>query len=111
MLPRRVGQLGELPSLPSLYAQLTRALEDPECSLDRVAAIVERDVAMCAKVLQLVNSAFFGLSRRVTSVRQAVGFLGTNMLRSLLFSAEVFKTFSSEGMDEDLLDEIERHAL
>ncbi|HEX5229023.1 MAG TPA: response regulator, partial [Bryobacteraceae bacterium] len=51
-----IAALGELPPLPSTYAALVDALNDPQASLDRVGVIIEHDVAVAAKVLQLVNS-------------------------------------------------------
>jgi HD-like signal output (HDOD) protein len=85
-----VGRMDKLPPAPRLYTALTRALEDPGTSLSEIARIVEQDVAMAAKCLQLVNSAFFGPSRRVTSIQHATSYLGINMLRSLVLSSEVF---------------------
>ena len=60
-----------------------------------VAAVIEEDVAMCAKVLQLVNSAFFGLGNTVSSVQQAVSLLGVNVLRALVMSVELFEESTS----------------
>jgi putative nucleotidyltransferase with HDIG domain len=91
-----IGQMGELPSQPGVYLALAQALADPAISLSDVAQLVEQDMAMSAKCLQLVNSAFFGLGRRVTSVQQAVSYLGTNMIRTLVFTAEIFRAFHAD---------------
>jgi HD-like signal output (HDOD) protein/CheY-like chemotaxis protein len=79
-----IGGLAGLPSLLESCSALNRALEDENVALDDVARIVEHDVGMSAKVLQLVNSAFFGLSRRVASVDEAVRKLGLSAIRSLV---------------------------
>lgn len=106
------GYLGELPSSPRLYTALTQALASPDTSVAMIADIVEQDVAMSAKCLQLVNSAFFGLARRVTNIRQAVMYLGTNMLRTLVFSVEVFRSFDPSGrLGRRTLAGLESHAL
>ena len=65
MLTSLVGALRELPSLPHIYDELRLALQRPNTTIEEVAQIVEQDVAIRAKVLQLVNSAFFGLAREV----------------------------------------------
>jgi len=65
-------------------------------SLLQVSRLVEQDPAMVAKVLHLVNSSFFGLSRRLTSIREAVSYLGLSLLRNLIFSVAVFRAFESE---------------
>jgi len=93
MLASFVGSMQDLPSLPKTYADLRRALADSETSVDDVVKIVERDVAISAKILQLVNSAFFGITRDVTQIKTAVSYLGLNILQNLVLSAEVFRAF------------------
>lgn len=85
-----VAGIGKLPSLPAVYAQLQRKLRDPECSLADVAAIIEQDLAMSAKVLQLVNSAFFGLYKQIDSTTRAVNLLGLDTVKALVLSVGVF---------------------
>lgn len=93
MLAGLVGSLQELPSLPKAYAALRSALSDPDCSIDKLVKIVEQDVAITAKVLQLVNSAFFGVTREISDIRTAVSYLGMTILQNLVLSVEVFRTF------------------
>jgi putative nucleotidyltransferase with HDIG domain len=88
-----VGSMQELPSLPRTYSELRTALSDPQTSLDRVVHIVEKDVAISAKVLQLVNSAFFGVNHEVSDIKAAVGYLGMNILQNLVLSVEAFRMF------------------
>ena len=105
-----VGQMGELPSSPRLYAALTRALKDPEVPLAQVAKVVEQDVAMSVKCLQLVNSAFFGLPRRLTSIGEAVNYLGVATLRTLVLSAEIFRAFETRDVEGFSIAALEAHA-
>ena len=93
-----VCQLGKLPSLPRLYQAITEEMNREDVSLKRVAGIIARDVAMTAKVLQLVNSAFFGLGRRVASIEQAVSYLGIDVIRSLVVSQAAFASFESSDL-------------
>src|ERR1019366_1346638 len=60
---------------------------------DKVADIIEQDVGMAAKVLQLVNSAFFGLAQRVTTLQAAVGYLGMETIKNLALASEAFRVF------------------
>jgi HD-like signal output (HDOD) protein/CheY-like chemotaxis protein len=94
-LKRLVAQLPSLPVLPDLYMELTQELETEEPSLERIGQIIARDVAMTAKLLQLVNSAFFGLKRQLTSPKEAAFFLGTETLRSLVLSLQVFSAYQA----------------
>jgi len=110
-LAATAGALGELPSAPRVYTALTQALADPDSSLEDIARIVERDVAISAKVLQLVNSAFFGLTRNITSLSHAVSYLGVSILQSLVISAEAFRIFNpSEPIEGFSIDEFQSHA-
>jgi HD-like signal output (HDOD) protein len=90
---RIVGAVGELPSLPHTCRQLMLALQDPDAAPDEIGRIIERDIGITAKVLQLVNSALFGRSREVHTVRLAVNQLGVDTLRQLVMSVELFRTF------------------
>jgi HD-like signal output (HDOD) protein len=93
LLRRAVGDMQELPALPRTYTVLTKALSDPDVSLHQIAEIVERDVAVSAKVLQLVNSPLFGCSRHVATIHTAVSYLGVNVLKDLVLSVESFRLF------------------
>jgi putative nucleotidyltransferase with HDIG domain len=84
-----------LPSAPRVYCEMTTLLANPEASMQQVADVVERDVAMAARVLQLANSAFFGLSRQVTRIGEAVTYLGLNVLKAVVLSSEALEAFRS----------------
>ena len=98
-LKRLVTRLGKLPSLPAVYAELQRKIVDPNCAIGDVAAIIEKDIGMSAKVLQLVNSAFFGLYKSIDSPLRAVNLLGLDTIKTLVLGVRVFeepKTSSSD---------------
>ncbi len=88
-----IGGLGGLPTSPNLWSRLQQALADPDGTVDDVALIVAGDAGMSAKVLQLVNSAFMGLPRAVSSIREAIVYIGMETVRMLVVSVEVFRAF------------------
>ena len=88
-----VSGTGALPSLPHIYSQIMALMQKPDCSVGEVAAAVEQDVAMSAKVLQLVNSASVGLHNRISSPAQAVSLLGLGTLRAMLLLVHIFDNF------------------
>ena len=111
MLTSLVGALRDLPSLPRVFFELKSALAQPDVSIDRISQIVEQDVALSAKLLQLVNSAFFGLARDVTNIRTAVSCLGITVLHDLVLTLEVFRSFTgNEFVRVEYLEEFHRHA-
>jgi HD-like signal output (HDOD) protein len=93
LLASMVGSVKDLPVLPRTYLALREALADPNVSLKNIVRIIEGDVGISAKILQLVNSAFFGLPREISTLQTAVGFLGTQIVQNLVLSAEVFHVF------------------
>jgi HD-like signal output (HDOD) protein/CheY-like chemotaxis protein len=100
-----------LPSAPGLYLKLVDALADPETSMADVAALVEADIALCAKVLQLVNSAFFGVGRQISSAKEAVTYLGMAPLRALALSAGAFQAFApARPIDGFSIEALELHS-
>jgi putative nucleotidyltransferase with HDIG domain len=100
-----------LPSRPGVYMELNQVLSSPDWEPHQVSAVLERDVAMSAKVLQLANSALFGLTSTVTSVRDAVMYLGVDTIRSLALTAEAFGKVAPRGDAEFSLDDFQAHAM
>lgn len=96
-LRNAISRMASLPSLPSLYKELVNELRSEEPSIQRIGEIVSKDVAMSAKVLQLVNSAFFGLSQPMSDSSKAVMHLGTDTIRNLALSTEVFARMEGTG--------------
>lgn len=91
-----VGRIGKLPTLPKTYQDLCKALCSTRVSIGDITSIVEKDIAVCAKVLQLANSAFFSLPRRITDISQAINNIGITTLKSLALSVGTFDAFKKE---------------
>lgn len=104
-----VGRLGHLPSAPRTYSRLQQLVQSNDVSVRKVAEVVYEDPAVCAKVLQVVNSAFFRLARRITNIEQAIAYLGVNAIRTLVMCSEVFSlwrpTPSLPGFEPEALQE------
>jgi HD-like signal output (HDOD) protein len=95
-----VSSIDKLPSLPAVFAKLQQKLKDPECSLADIAEIIEQDLAMSTKVLQLVNSSFFGFFKNIDSPARAVNLLGLDTVKALVLGVGIFselKAVSSKG--------------
>jgi HD-like signal output (HDOD) protein len=89
-LRKHIGSVEQLPSVPAVYQELMSAMNHPDISAPKIARIVEKDAAMAAKTLQVVNSACFGLKRTITSLDQAVTHLGMDLIKDLSLSVHVF---------------------
>ncbi|OGC90824.1 MAG: hypothetical protein A2W25_12890 [candidate division Zixibacteria bacterium RBG_16_53_22] len=107
-----VSHIHSLPTPPSVFHQINEVINNPDTSAYDVANIMSEDPALTAKVLRLTNSAFYGVSRTVTNVKQAVLILGLEVVKSLVISASVFEMFSRrENPDAGYLDYFWRHSL
>jgi len=93
-LRKIVTGIATLPSLPSLYAELLEEVNNTEGSIERISHIISQDMALCVKMLQLVNSAFFGLSRQLSSTQDAVNHLGFDTVKTLALAVKVFESFN-----------------
>ena len=111
-LRQAVSRLPRLPSIPEAYAKLIELIRDDDCRLADVGELLEQDLAMTAKTLQLVNSANFGLANSVASPKQAVGILGLSVIQSLVLSTAIFDTYSGAKLPNGFSQRAESdHAL
>jgi HD-like signal output (HDOD) protein len=101
-----VSQLEALPSQKKHYHTVVEELKKESPVLEVIADAIAADLSMSAKVLQLVNSSFFGPKRAVYSVVDAVGILGVDLLRKLIADAPIFKC-----TEEDIVSGIDLVAL
>jgi putative nucleotidyltransferase with HDIG domain len=105
-----VGRVRKLPSLPRIYVALQSIVRDEHVTLSDVAALVAADSALAARVLQIANSAFFRLPRKLSNIEQAVSYLGFQAIRNLAMSVEIFSQWprgSCAGLD---LNRLQQHA-
>lgn len=101
-LRKSIGSLSRLPSLPSLYLRITEEAAAPNGSVESVGEIVGQDLAITAKVLQLVNSAYFGLRAEVTSPVQATKILGLDAIRAIVITVELFASLEEDVAVHDV---------
>ena len=82
-------QVYNIPQVPEVVRDLIIQLNDPNFDMDEIATNVTKDQAISMKVLRLVNSAHFGLSRKVSSIEDAVVLLGMKQLKTLIIASGV----------------------
>jgi putative nucleotidyltransferase with HDIG domain len=108
---RVLGEMDRFPSVTSLYEDLVGKLQRPDIAIEEVSALMSRDMGMTAKILQLVNGGFFGVSRRVSNPAGAVSSLGLDTIRELVFTAGVFSPFESKRLGESSVELFWQHSL
>jgi len=83
----------ELPTMPEVLLKLNEVMADPDTSSDDVAKVVSKDPAVATNILRIVNSAYYGLQVRVSSVSLAISVMGFNMTKKVALKAAVFSVF------------------
>jgi putative nucleotidyltransferase with HDIG domain len=104
-----VGEVGMLPSAPTAFQEILVCLQNPAASLTDAAQIIGRDVAMTANIMKLVNSAFFGSRRPITTIDRAVAYLGMDTLGALVLGHGVFQSGVATGIDGFSLEQLWQH--
>jgi len=96
-LEKLLKQPNALPSAPKVVRQLIESFEQEDVDIVRVANLIESDPVLTAKLLKTANSAFFGLSRNVTTARDAINVMGLIKVRALAIAAALGDGFHSLG--------------
>jgi HD-like signal output (HDOD) protein len=105
-----IGGMEAIPRPPVTVQALEKVLADPDAGVIAVAAVVNRDAALTARLLRVVNSSFFGVGRQVTRVDAAVNFLGVSLVRAIALADGATRSFkvSPDALD---LDDWNMHAV
>jgi HD-like signal output (HDOD) protein/CheY-like chemotaxis protein len=111
VLKSMIAKITKLPTIPALYEKLVAELNSPNVSMDRISKIVASDIGMTTRLLQLVNSAFFGLPHRVSDPAHAVRLLGIDLIKCLVLSAGIFTNDSFPELAGFSMDSLVNHSL
>lgn len=104
------SQVKSLPSLPSVYSDLIKELQSENSSLRSIGELIAQDIGMSTKVLQLVNSAYFGLPRHVSNTVDAVILLGIETVMALVLTSHIFSQFDQNRITDFSVEKLMRHS-
>lgn len=106
-----INNTTSLPALPTIYNQMMDALASNKSTLEKVAKLVETDVGLSATILNIVNSAYYGLAQRVDSIAQCVSLLGAHLVKNITLTSRVFSQFEEQQIDLVKLRELNDQAM
>jgi HD-like signal output (HDOD) protein len=104
------GTVG-LVSLPEISVKINEMVDDPKCSAAHIGKVIGKDAALTARLLKIVNSAFYRFPSRVETVSRAITIIGYRELRDLVFAATVSGMFERISTDIIDLDSFWRHGI
>lgn len=90
-------RIRSFPTLPMIVHKITELVDVPDTSAGDIEAVVVNDQVLTAKLLRLVNSPFYGFPKEINTISRAVGIIGFDALRNLVFSTSVIRLFKSTG--------------
>lgn len=110
--PRELkGIVQEIPTLPVIYQELFQMMQNPDVSVPQVAELISQDQALTAKILHLVNSAFYGYQNEIKTISRAVVVLGFQAVRSAALAISVFDYFDGEDSHQIDMSQFWKHSI
>lgn len=91
----KLDGIENLPTLPVMVQQVQKLINSPNSSMNQIGALISKDQAIAARVIRLVNSAFYGLGRKVSSIPQAIVVLGLNTVKNLVTGISIINMFDA----------------
>lgn len=89
----KISTLKSLPTLPHILVKLINACNEEDVELTKVSKIVEKDPSLSSRIIKLVNSAHYGLPKKVESVHHSISYLGINTIKNIAIGASISHAF------------------
>jgi putative nucleotidyltransferase with HDIG domain len=94
---QKLQKIDNLPTLPVVASKLLEMLSSDNTSMGQIAEVLSTDPALTSKVLKISNSAYFGVTKRIDTIRLALVVLGMKEINNILLSISLFKTFPDDS--------------
>jgi len=111
-LKRIVRRIRDLPTLPRTVLRITELINNPRSSASDLAGVITDDQVLTARLLRLVNSAFYGFPQQISTVTRAIVLIGFDAIRNLLLTTSVFDLFAkTKAGDQQKLEKFWDHSM
>ncbi len=110
-LDKYFGKIKKLSTLPTVVAKLIKIIEDPDSKVEEVMKVISEDQAMVTNILKMVNSASYSLTKKITSLSQAIVIIGFYNLKQLVIGTSVVNLFLNGTDSEFSREEFWRHSV
>lgn len=111
VIKKLVAEMDRIPSVPAVYSEMVEKLKREDVSIDEIGSVITKDLAITAKLLKLVNSAFFGLCRQVSSPSEAAAYLGIDTMKALVLGVNAFESFGGAKVPGFTMEKVWSHSL
>jgi HD-like signal output (HDOD) protein len=100
LIRKNLETVSTIPTLSIVIDKITRLLENPQTSAEEIGKVITTDQALAAKVLRLVNSAFYGFPGKISTITHAVVILGFSTIKNIVLTASIFDAFKKKKNTE-----------
>lgn len=97
-----IKEIEEFPTLPTIYSTLSDVMANPRSTATDVANVIAQDQASATKVLKTANSSLYGFRGRITSISQAVVYIGFEEVKNLCIALSIMDMFDMKQLSKVL---------
>jgi HD-like signal output (HDOD) protein len=105
-----ISRIRTFPTIPSIYFEILAQLNNPNSSTEDIGVTIAKDMAVMTKLLQILNSAYFGLSRKISEPAEAVGILGMDTVKSMVMAIKAMGAYDKVKPVYFSIDRLWRHS-
>ena len=98
------NKVRDIPSLPEVVTKVMQLVQNPNSSASQLSKVISHDPGLTSRVLKLVNSAYYGFPKQISSIQHAIMILGFTTIRGLVLSSSIFKIFAPKSDNKKMLD-------
>jgi HD-like signal output (HDOD) protein len=107
-----ISGINQISTLPTVYAKVNELVDNPTSSASDLGRVISRDQGLTARLLKLVNSAFYGLPSKIDTVSRAVTVIGFKQLKELVLATSVLSMFKGLGSSISLsMEDFWKHSI
>lgn len=96
-MQKKLDSIESLPTLPIIVQQIQQLITSRTANMSQIASVIARDQAISARVIKLINSAFYGIRSKITSIQQAIVMLGLNTVKNLVTGVAIVRSFEHDN--------------
>ena len=99
-----IDRVKNIPSLPEVVTKVIQLVQDKQSSASNLSKVISQDAGLTTRVLRLVNSSYYGFSRQIGTIKEAITILGFTTIRGLVLSSSIYKMFTPNTGEKTVFD-------
>ena len=92
-----INNLKDIPAMPNIIVRVLKLMHSETAGAPELASVIKCDQAMCTKMLSIINSAYYGFGRQITSINMAISLLGLQKTKNIVVTVAMSPLLSFKG--------------